>query len=188
VNEQKRVDGILTLSRSLGDNYLQPHVTFRPDVDFVELVPEDQFLIIACDGIWDVLSNEEAVALVSAVSDPCKAAAILVDHAYNLGSGDNCSAVVYFFNANQGPLTSRKSGPSSSPETEEPEKQVGDVSNSGNNLVGILPTIALSGSNVVGLPEKEEIDTDRKGSSLVLGKRTRTPDSKDKGKIPEEKQ
>ncbi len=32
VNEQKRVDGILSLSRALGDNDLQPHVTYEPEV------------------------------------------------------------------------------------------------------------------------------------------------------------
>lgn len=40
INESRRVDGILTLSRSVGDNYLQPHVTYCPDVCFVDLIPE----------------------------------------------------------------------------------------------------------------------------------------------------
>lgn len=78
-------------------------MTYRPDVDFVELTPEDKFLIIACDGLWDVVSNEEAVALVSTTTDPCKAAALLVDYAHCLGSGDNISAIVYMFGNPGGP-------------------------------------------------------------------------------------
>jgi serine/threonine protein phosphatase PrpC len=68
-----RVNGSLNLSRALGDleykqvSHLPPEeqmVTANPEVRKLRLTPDDEFLILACDGIWDVLTNEEAVAFV----------------------------------------------------------------------------------------------------------------------------
>eukprot|EP01125_Pyxidicula_operculata_P006166 TRINITY_DN214_c0_g1_i1.p1 TRINITY_DN214_c0_g1~~TRINITY_DN214_c0_g1_i1.p1 ORF type:complete len:1338 (-),score=304.60 TRINITY_DN214_c0_g1_i1:220-4233(-) len=96
VNEQKRVDGILSVSRSLGDSSLQPKVTSVPDIFVVDPIhTTDKFLIIACDGVWDVLSNEEAVKIVEKHINPVAAAAALRDAAYSLGSGDNLTVIVY---------------------------------------------------------------------------------------------
>ena len=61
-----RVDGNLNLSRSLGDmKYKQNKnlkaeehpITALPDVLIQNLSPDDQFLIIGCDGIWETKSN-----------------------------------------------------------------------------------------------------------------------------------
>jgi len=98
VNEQKRVNGILSLSRSLGDADLQPYVTYVPEVNFVNLSSGDyRFLIIACDGLWDVLSNQKAVEIVDKYVEPGKAAAALRDYAHLLGSSDNISVIVFKF-------------------------------------------------------------------------------------------
>jgi len=65
-----RVNGALNVSRTLGDldfkrNGELPHteqmVVATPDITDLELREGDEFLIIACDGIWDVMSNQEAV-------------------------------------------------------------------------------------------------------------------------------
>ena len=50
-----------------------PYVTSRPEVLFHPLPQQDaSFVILACDGVWDVMSSEEAVALVHAAlqADP----------------------------------------------------------------------------------------------------------------------
>jgi len=109
VTENKRVDGILALSRALGDADLQPHVTYEPEVMAVDLVPEDRFLIIACDGIWDVLSNEQAVEIVKSKDTPTASAIALRDAAYGLGSSDNITVIVYSIEnfANSIPTTIR---------------------------------------------------------------------------------
>lgn len=70
----RRVNGILALSRAIGDfrfktNTLVPWeeqaVTCVPEVQFTRLQPgNDSFAIVACDGIWDVKTNEEAVKFV----------------------------------------------------------------------------------------------------------------------------
>ncbi|CAM9783645.1 unnamed protein product, partial [Hapterophycus canaliculatus] len=39
-------------------------VISRPDVHSIQLTDADSFLILACDGVWDVLSNQEAVSYV----------------------------------------------------------------------------------------------------------------------------
>eukprot|EP00923_Selenidium_pygospionis_P009483 GHVN01016200.1.p1 GENE.GHVN01016200.1~~GHVN01016200.1.p1 ORF type:complete len:351 (+),score=77.79 GHVN01016200.1:732-1784(+) len=68
-----RVDGNLNLSRSLGDLFYKSDrgrypeaqkITAFPDVKVVELIEEDDFCILACDGIWDRMSNQYAVDFV----------------------------------------------------------------------------------------------------------------------------
>lgn len=65
-----RVNGELSLSRAIGDlrfkqdatrSVAEQIVTCVPDVRTHTRKPEDEFLIIACDGIWDVLSSQEVV-------------------------------------------------------------------------------------------------------------------------------
>ncbi|OMO98013.1 phosphatase 2C (PP2C)-like protein [Corchorus olitorius] len=55
-----RVEGILAMSRAIGDKYLKPVVTSEPEITFTKREPEDECLILASDGLWDVLSSELA--------------------------------------------------------------------------------------------------------------------------------
>jgi serine/threonine protein phosphatase PrpC len=73
VNHFGRVNGNLNLSRSIGDlKYKQvpgippadQMITAEPDVIQVALQDDDEFIILGCDGIWDCLSNEDAVDYV----------------------------------------------------------------------------------------------------------------------------
>ncbi|KAL3920009.1 MAG: hypothetical protein SGARI_007052 [Bacillariaceae sp.] len=73
VNHFGRVNGNLNLSRSIGDlKYKQvpgippadQMITAEPDIMQVALLPDDEFIILGCDGIWDVLTNEAAVEYV----------------------------------------------------------------------------------------------------------------------------
>ncbi|XP_022732461.1 probable protein phosphatase 2C 53 [Durio zibethinus] len=58
-----RVFGVLAMSRSIGDRYLKPWIIPEPEVMFVPRVKEDECLILASDGLWDVMTNEEACDL-----------------------------------------------------------------------------------------------------------------------------
>ncbi|XVE54034.1 hypothetical protein DITRI_Ditri03aG0050100 [Diplodiscus trichospermus] len=55
-----RVFGVLAMSRSIGDRYLKPWIIPDPEVMLVPRVKEDECLILASDGLWDVITNEEA--------------------------------------------------------------------------------------------------------------------------------
>ncbi|KAI7728164.1 hypothetical protein M8C21_013180 [Ambrosia artemisiifolia] len=55
-----RVFGVLAMSRSIGDKYLKPWIIPEPEITFRSRVREDEVLILASDGLWDVMSNEEA--------------------------------------------------------------------------------------------------------------------------------
>ncbi|PHU18235.1 Protein phosphatase 2C 3 [Capsicum chinense] len=43
-----------------GDNYLKPYVISEPEVTITDRTAEDECLILASDGLWDVVSNETA--------------------------------------------------------------------------------------------------------------------------------
>jgi len=59
-----RVLGVLAMSRAIGDNYLKPYVISEPEVMVTERTEEDECLILASDGLWDVVSNETACGVV----------------------------------------------------------------------------------------------------------------------------
>ncbi|KZV19000.1 putative protein phosphatase 2C 6-like [Dorcoceras hygrometricum] len=58
-----RVSGVLAVSRSIGDRYLSPYIISDPDVTFHPRAKDDECLILASDGLWDVMTNEEACDL-----------------------------------------------------------------------------------------------------------------------------
>lgn len=89
-----RVEGILAVSRAIGDRVLKRYVTPVPDIKERTVGPQDRFLVIASDGLWDVMSNEEVADFVYKLSDPQKAASILVEYAYMCGSTDNITVTV----------------------------------------------------------------------------------------------
>ncbi|KAK4241907.1 phosphatase 2C-like domain-containing protein [Achaetomium macrosporum] len=93
-----RVNGVLAVTRALGDTYLKDLVTGHPYTTETVIQPDlDEFLIIACDGLWDVCSDQDAVDLVRNIQDPVAAAKLLVDHALSRFSTDNLSCMVVRF-------------------------------------------------------------------------------------------
>lgn len=72
-------------------------VTALPEITSLDLTPQDHFVVLATDGLWDVVSAQEAVGLVyDTVKDPTLAAKRLVTEALMRGSADNVSAIVVF--------------------------------------------------------------------------------------------
>ncbi|XP_065851477.1 protein phosphatase 2C 56 [Euphorbia lathyris] len=55
-----RVFGVLAMSRSIGDKYLKPWIIPDPEVTFTARAKEDECLILASDGLWDVITDQEA--------------------------------------------------------------------------------------------------------------------------------
>lgn len=73
VTDEGRVNGGLNLSRALGDhvykqnNSLTPEeqaITANPELREMELSREDEFLVLACDGIWNVMTNDEVTQFI----------------------------------------------------------------------------------------------------------------------------
>lgn len=69
----QRINGSLAVSRALGDfSYKgaenrtpsQQMVSPEPEVCVVERSPADEFLVLACDGVWDTITNEELCAFI----------------------------------------------------------------------------------------------------------------------------
>ncbi|XP_072994927.1 probable protein phosphatase 2C 8 [Typha latifolia] len=104
-----RVLGVLATSRSIGDYYLKPYVTSEPEVTVTDRTEGDEFLILASDGLWDVVSNDVACKITrnclsgraammfpGAVNGSTAehAAALLVEVAMSQGSKDNVSVIV----------------------------------------------------------------------------------------------
>eukprot|EP00928_Gymnodinium_smaydae_P059996 TRINITY_DN4352_c0_g1_i1.p1 TRINITY_DN4352_c0_g1~~TRINITY_DN4352_c0_g1_i1.p1 ORF type:complete len:665 (+),score=105.66 TRINITY_DN4352_c0_g1_i1:121-1995(+) len=103
-----RVLGVLALSRAFGDvTYkAEPLVIARPEIRGLPLTQQDEFLLMACDGVFDVFSSQEAVDFVRqhlasmppGEQDPNLTAKALVHEAINVrGSRDNVSALVVCF-------------------------------------------------------------------------------------------
>jgi protein phosphatase 1L len=93
-----RLQGVLAVSRAIGDVSLQPYVTCEPEITKrIISDDEDMFIVLATDGVWDVLSNEDAAKCVmeAALTKPWnEVAKELCLHAKMLGSQDNISATV----------------------------------------------------------------------------------------------
>ncbi|BFF98433.1 probable protein phosphatase 2C T23F11.1 [Drosophila madeirensis] len=113
--ELNRVNGSLALSRALGDfmykrnMYMTPEeqiVTAYPDVEVADITEDWEFVVLACDGIWDVMSNLEVADFVrkriaSGLSPDCICEELLnsclaTDSNVGLG-GDNMTAILVCF-------------------------------------------------------------------------------------------
>jgi serine/threonine protein phosphatase PrpC len=91
-------DAGLQVTRSIGDGDVKPHgVIAAPELRALRLGPSDAFLLLASDGVWDVIAPEEAVGLVlDTVKQPELAAKRLATEALARGSADNVTCVVAF--------------------------------------------------------------------------------------------
>ncbi|KAL1217847.1 putative protein phosphatase 2C 30 [Cardamine amara subsp. amara] len=59
-----RIQGTLAVSRGIGDRCLKEWVIAEPETRTLQIKPEFEFLILASDGLWDKVTNQEAVDVV----------------------------------------------------------------------------------------------------------------------------
>ncbi|KAH0930543.1 hypothetical protein HID58_016270, partial [Brassica napus] len=59
-----RIQWTLAVSRAIGDEYLKKWVIAEPETRTLKIKPELEFLILASDGLWDNVTNQEAVDVV----------------------------------------------------------------------------------------------------------------------------
>ncbi len=94
---RNRVNAVLAVSRALGDHALKKFVISEPNFWEGDLTPADTFLLIACDGLWDVIKDQEAIDLVSSQAKAQDMSDILVREALKRGSTDNISVMAVRF-------------------------------------------------------------------------------------------
>ncbi|KAI3676004.1 hypothetical protein L1987_85600 [Smallanthus sonchifolius] len=98
----------LAMSRAFGDYCIKNFGLISvPQVIQRHITTRDQFMVLASDGVWDVISNEEAVEIVSSTEDKAKSAKRLVDRAIREWkrkrkgiATDDISAICVFFHNN----------------------------------------------------------------------------------------
>ncbi|KAL5222452.1 hypothetical protein ABZP36_027165 [Zizania latifolia] len=87
----------LQVTRSIGDDDLKPAVTSQPEVIETILSPDDEFLVMASDGLWDVMSNEDVLSIIKdTVKDPGMCSKRLATEAAARGSKDNITVIIVF--------------------------------------------------------------------------------------------
>lgn len=96
-----RILGILAVSRSFGDHGMKDFIIASPHLKEVNLSNGTYpFFILACDGLWDVISDQEAIELVleeTKEKGPHEGIAeFLVETAIERGTTDNVSAIVVY--------------------------------------------------------------------------------------------
>ncbi|KAF6140868.1 hypothetical protein GIB67_042281 [Kingdonia uniflora] len=89
-----RVGGVLAMSRAFGNRLLKQFVVAEPEIQEQEIDHEFELLVLASDGLWDVVPNEDAVSLASTEEEPEAAARKLTETAFARGSADNITCIV----------------------------------------------------------------------------------------------
>jgi serine/threonine protein phosphatase PrpC len=98
----------LSVSRAFGDITAEPFVSFMPDIFRYKLSQNDKFIILACDGLWDVMENQDVVNFIlencydietgSRINKHVNIAKKLAETAIMKGTTDNVSIVIVFLN------------------------------------------------------------------------------------------
>lgn len=96
-----RVNGVLSVARAIGDKKLKQWVVGDPDVASFDLDGTEDFLLIACDGLWDVMDSQKIIDFVKEWQEKNEGvegvAKALVEHCItDLASSDNISCIVVF--------------------------------------------------------------------------------------------
>lgn len=101
-----RVNGVLAVARAIGDKKLKQWVIGMPDVSEFELNDTADYIVIGCDGLWDVMDKDKVADFVAEWRESNKEltgiAKALAAHCIDtLNTTDNISIIAIFFNRNQ---------------------------------------------------------------------------------------
>ena len=96
----------LSVSRAFGDLYAYPHVCQTPDVFNYKISSDDKFIVLACDGLWDILSNQDVINYILflcynddlsiRINKNLNITKKLAEYAIKKGSTDNVSIIIIF--------------------------------------------------------------------------------------------
>jgi len=157
----QRVNGSLAVSRALGDfeyknvegkGPTEQLVSPEPEVFIKERTPgEDEFLVLACDGVWDVMTNQDIcdfirsrLKLTDNLETICNE---VIDTCLYKGSRDNMSIIIIAF----------PNAPKVDPAAIKAEKELNDkLEKKINELVSLERNVELSGLHSYLLQEDFE--------------------------------
>ncbi|KAL1309203.1 hypothetical protein HN51_051896 [Arachis hypogaea] len=107
------LNGQLSVSRALGDWHMKGPkgsacpLSAEPELQEINLTEDDEFLIMGCDGLWDVMSNQCAVTMARKElmihNDPERCSRELVREALKRNSCDNLTVIVVCFSQDPPP-------------------------------------------------------------------------------------
>ncbi|XP_077224662.1 putative protein phosphatase 2C 2 [Tasmannia lanceolata] len=89
-----RVQGSLAVSRAIGDLHLKQWVISEPEINKIQLTTDCEFFIMASDGLWDKVSNQEAVNVVLKHKNSIESCKKLVDISCSRGNNDDITVMV----------------------------------------------------------------------------------------------
>ncbi|XWS17658.1 hypothetical protein CRYUN_Cryun33cG0086500 [Craigia yunnanensis] len=99
----------LAMSRAFGDFLLKNHgIIAITDLFYHHVTPNDQFIVLATDGVWDVLNNNQVASIVMEAETEQTAARAVVEAAisswkkkFPSSKVDDCTAVCLFLQKKQ---------------------------------------------------------------------------------------
>ena len=90
--------GDLSLSRAFGDGDNAPYISQKPDVFEIKITSETKYIVMACDGLWDIIESEDLGKVIKTIlkknNNPDNLAVELANWALDKGSTDNVSVIV----------------------------------------------------------------------------------------------
>eukprot|EP00934_Nitzschia_sp_Nitz4_P004071 Nitzschia sp. Nitz4//scaffold197_size40390//26197//27543//NITZ4_007519-RA/size40390-processed-gene-0.9-mRNA-1//1//CDS//3329540490//4061//frame0 len=93
-----RINGNLAVSRTIGDRAERPHVNAQSEMIAVPVQEDDAFVLLASDGLWDVMESDEAVDFVlwfqSEGHNHDEIATLIVEEALGRGAYDNITVLI----------------------------------------------------------------------------------------------
>lgn len=174
----------LAMARAFGDFCLKDFGLISvPDVYYRQISEKDEFVVLATDGVWDVLSNKEAVDVVASAPSRATAARALVDCAtrawrlkYPTSKNDDCAVVCLFLEH----VVSSNVAQEQNGLTRDPEEEATILAGTGDSRISNVTDVSASQgnpietSNAVGEIEQVEESTEEKLAEKNLGQSKRS--------------
>ncbi|KAL6513996.1 hypothetical protein OROHE_019452 [Orobanche hederae] len=183
----------LAMARAFGDFCLKDFGLISiPDVYHHHISETDEFVILATDGVWDVLSNKEAVDIVSSAPSRGTAARALVDCAtrawrlkYPTSKNDDCAVVCLFLenilSASDLPKLQNAASGILEEDKRVPEEEVNSVSPESHQITDVVGSLAAlvvphgttkESSEIV--PVVEDVEEKMNDDKNIIGQSTRS--------------
>ncbi|XP_021282751.1 probable protein phosphatase 2C 33 [Herrania umbratica] len=167
----------LAMARAFGDFCLKDFGLISvPEISYWRLSEKDEFIVLATDGIWDVLSNKEVVDIVASAPARSFAARALVESAvrawrckYPTSKVDDCAVVCLFLDSNSNNLSTALNA---KPKVQPTSMDRIDNDNEKDNNLAVLTSLDRSGTVRTGeevLPGVNEDSSKQEEMNSELG-------------------